>query len=49
MSAYSFNGVGDSDFQEGGEVGDPRAACVSKNGELGQEDVQGAPLGRQGQ
>lgn len=45
--SYPFHGVGYCDFEQGGEVGNPRAAGSPKYGKLGQENMQRAPLGRQ--
>lgn len=33
--------VGDSDLQQGGEVGQPGTEAVTKEGQLGQEDMKG--------
>lgn len=44
--SYSFNGVGHSDFEEGGEICNPGAAGIAQDGELGQENVERAALGR---
>lgn len=47
LVSYFLHEVGYGDFQEGGEICNPGAAGIPEDGELGQEDMQGAPLGRQ--
>lgn len=37
---YSFNEVGHSDLEEGGEIGNPCVTSIPEDGQLGQEDVK---------